>query len=487
MKSPRQPTVQLINLGCAKNVVDSEEILGCLHRDGFAIRGSGRRADVVVVNTCGFLESAREESLSVIREAARRKRRGEIKRLVVAGCLAQRARDELAAIPGVDAVIGPGQNERVAAIAAGSAERQLVEVAERPVHQWSPVPVRMLSTPPWSAYLKISEGCDHPCAFCTIPSIRGPHTSKPFDAVLREAEDLAAAGVKEFNLVAQDTTRYGQDLPGHPDLSELLRALSEVDGIRWIRVFYAYPSAQVYRLAETMAELPRVCRYLDMPLQHSDGTLLRRMRRPGDGERYLRMIEQIRETAPGIALRTTFIVGLPGETEEAFEGLLRFVEQARFDRVGVFEFSPETGTDAATMEDQVEPTVRRHRRERLMRLQQDISLDVHRGWIGRELEVLVESVQGGVGIGRSYRDGPEVDGTVRVAACSARPGEFCTVRIKHADVYDLGGVMTTRPGAVTAAGNGAFGVEGRDRGTRDTLTTTVRPAAGRPSSMEAKL
>jgi ribosomal protein S12 methylthiotransferase len=435
-----------VNLGCAKNVVDSEEVLGLLSRDGFAVRGAGRRADVVVINTCGFLEAAKAESIAAIREVTRRKQRGEVGRVVVAGCLVRRCADELAELPGIDALVEPGRNDLVAAAASGHDGTPLVRIATEPKHAWIEG-ARLLSTPPWTAYLKISEGCDHTCAFCTIPAIRGPYVSKPVESVLKEAADLAARGVVELNLVAQDTTRYGQDLPGKPDLSLLLRELSDLDGIRWIRVFYAYPSPVLYSIAETMAALPKVCAYLDIPLQHSDSAVLRRMRRPADGERYLAMLARLRATVPDLTVRSTLIAGLPGETDEAFGNLLRFVEKARFDRLGVFEFSPEPGTDAAVMPDQIPSAVRRRRREQLMELQQAISLEQNRRWIGRTLDVLIEGTDGRMAVGRSFRDGPEVDGIVRVRSGGAVPGQFCSVVITDADTYDLTGVPNESPSA----------------------------------------
>jgi ribosomal protein S12 methylthiotransferase len=305
----------------------------------------------------------------------------------------------------------------------------------------------MLSTPPWTAYLKIAEGCDHACAFCAIPSIRGPYTSKPLDRVLSEAAELASRGVVELNLIAQDTTRYGADLPGRRDLRVLLRELCEVDGVRWIRVLYAYPDRGLAELAEAMAGLPKVCAYLVVPLQHSDPGILRAMRRPGSGDEYIQTLRRLREALPGLAVRTTLIVGFPGETDGVFEGLVRFVEEAGFDRLGVFEFSPEPGTAAASMPDQIPACTRRARRDRLMRVQQEVSLDRNRAWVGREMDVLVES--GGhcngrrQATGRSFRDGPEVDGSVVIAASAAAPGSFKRVRITDADVYDLRGVEVT--------------------------------------------
>ena len=445
MRAGSSPTVQLVHFGCAKNQVDAEEILGLLARDGFRVCGPGEQADVVVIHTCGFLQSARTECMEAIREAASRGKRNGGRKLVVAGCLAQRYGDELAAMDGVDAVVGTGRNTAVAEVVRTLAQHapasERIRVTERPRHEWIDSAPRMLSTLPGSAYLKIAEGCDRPCSFCTIPSIRGPFVSKPVDVVLREARKLAVQGVVELNLVAQDSTNYGCDLPGRPSLTDLVEALHDVEGIRWIRVLYAYPGKEIERLVEAMPSLPKLCHYVDIPLQHSYGPILRAMRRPGDGSAYISMLTRMRERVPDLAVRTTMIVGFPGETDEAFADLLEFVETARFDRLGAFEFSPEPGTPAFDMDGQVPPDKRAQRYHRLMELQQRISLQRNRELVGRDLQVLVESRTAGGVMGRSYRDAPEVDGTVLVRGCHAEPGSMLQVRITDADVYDLQGVV----------------------------------------------
>jgi len=436
--------------------VDSEEVLGLLAEGGMRVSASSRRPDVVIINTCGFLQSARAESLRAIRDAARRRRRGEVGRLVVAGCMVKRYGDELAGISGIDALVGPGRNDRVAraALDAVGNGHGLVRISGVARHEWHSGP-RMLSTQPWTAYIKIAEGCDHACSFCTIPSIRGRYTSKPLDRVVAEAAALSSQGVRELNVIAQDTTRYGSDLPGQPDLPVLLREVSRVDGLRWIRVFYAFPDRGLPQLAEAMAGLPKVCAYLDVPFQHSDPAILRAMRRPGSGDEYLGALRRMRATVPDLAVRTTLIVGFPGETDEVFERLVKFVEDAGFDRLGVFEFSPEPGTPAAEMPNQIPAPTRRARRDRLMRMQQQISLERHRAWIGREMDVLVETSGNENGrrqaIGRSFRDGPEVDGSVFVAGTDAPPGSFRRVRVTGADAYDLRGMEI--PSATEPRGN----------------------------------
>lgn len=436
------PSIQMINLGCAKNLVDSEEMLGVLAREGYELADSGEAADVVVINTCGFIEAAKQESIDVILEAVERKQRGEVRKVVVAGCLAQRYAVELAKeLPEVDAFLGTGQMATIGQVVRGTLVRpgQLLQVAEKPHHRWLDVPTRVRATAPWSAYLKISEGCDHACTFCAIPSFRGRHVSKPLERVLEEASWLAGQGARELNLIAQDSTQYGYDLYGKPMLPTLLRELSQVEGVHWLRLFYCYPSRVSEAMIEAIATTPKVCQYIDMPLQHADEAILRAMRRPMSGAVYLKLLERIRAASPDIAIRTTFIVGFPGETEEQFATLLRFVEEAQFDRVGVFEYSAEDGTPSADLPGKVPARVKRARKDRLMRLQQQISLHRNRRWVGREMEVLVEEVRAGGVLGRSFRDAPEIDGQVLVSGACVQPGQFIRVKITDAKPYDLMG------------------------------------------------
>jgi ribosomal protein S12 methylthiotransferase len=440
----KAPTVRLITLGCAKNEVDSEEIAGVLQRAGYQLDAHTRTPDVIIINTCGFIEPAKQESLQVIRDALREKRAGNTQKVIVAGCLVQRMGDALRQLlPEVDAFVGVGQMARFAEIvnATRQSHQPLTEI-QPPHHRWAEVTTRLRSRTPWSAYLKISEGCDHRCTFCTIPFFRGRHVSKPIERVLEEAHWLAQNGAKEINLIAQDTTQYGYDLYRRFMLPTLLRELAQVEGIRWIRLHYAYPSRVSDALIEAMASLPQVVPYLDVPLQHVNRSILRAMRRPGDGAAYLRLIQRLRDAMPAIAIRTTFIVGFPGETEAAFQELLDFLQQAQLDRVGAFLYSRERGTPAAEMPHQVPFRVKRERYDRLMRAQQPISLARNREWVGKEMTVLIEgySEDGRYAIGRSHRDAPEVDGLVYVRQCNTQPGEFVAVQIEQADVYDLLGV-----------------------------------------------
>lgn len=396
----------MVNLGCAKNVVDSEEMLGVLETGGYAVDARSGQADVVVINTCGFIEAAKQESIDVILEALERKKRGDVRKVVVAGCLAQRYAEELAAeMPEVDAFLGAGQMGSIGQVVGDTLLRpgQILQVQEKPHHRWVDTPTRVRSTAPWTAYLKISEGCDHKCTFCAIPSFRGLHASKPMERIIQEAQMLAEQGVKELNLIAQDSTQYGYDLYGKMMLPELLRELSQVEGVRWLRLFYCYPSRVNARIIEAIADTPKVCQYIDMPLQHADDEVLRAMRRPPNNGRYKRIVDEFRAASPDVAIRTTFILGFPGETDAHFDNLMRFVEETAFDRVGVFDFSVEDGTPSADLPDRVTSRVKRQRKDRLMRLQQEISFARNQRWVGRELEVLVEQAPDSVGPGRAIR------------------------------------------------------------------------------------
>jgi len=443
--------VSVINLGCAKNQVDSEEMLGVLAQDGYSVetahspKDSSDDTDVVVINTCGFIEAAREESINTILEALKRKQRGEIQKVVVTGCLVQRYAQELQKeLPDVDAFLGTGEYGRIGNMVGQSlvGTTQLLQVAEKPHHRWVDVPSRIRMGSPWTAYLKISEGCDHTCTFCAIPSFRGKHVSKPMERILSEAAQLASQGVKELNLIAQDSTQYGYDLYGEMRLPQLLRELSAIDGIHWIRLFYCYPSRVNRGIIEAIATTPKVCHYIDMPLQHADNEMLRMMRRPMSYDGYLKLLSGFRSAAPDVAIRTTFIVGFPGETDAHFANLERFIDEAQFDRVGVFEYSVEEGTPSGTMPNRVPARIKRQRKDALMRRQQAISLSCNQKWLGREMEILVEERVADdptTAVGRSFRDALEIDGLVSVRNCTAELGTFVNVKITEALPYDLAG------------------------------------------------
>ncbi len=437
----KSASVAIVNLGCAKNVVDAEEMLGVLAEHGYTLTADPSRADAIIVNTCGFIASAKEESLSAIRDAMRWKRRRGAK-VIVAGCLSQRYGEKLLEqVPEVDALIGVGQMARIHEVVERilSSGEPVVEHTP-PQHRWAQIGTRVLSTAPWSAYLKISEGCDHKCTFCAIPAFRGGHVSKPLERVLAEAEDLAARGVKEVNLIAQDSTQYGLDLYGKQMLPHLLRELSAMEAFRWIRVLYCYPSRVTDAVIEVLANTPGVLPYVDVPLQHADDEILRAMMRPVGREKYVALIRRLREAHPDMTVRSTFIVGFPGETDRHFANLLSFLEEVQLDRAGAFIFSPEDGTPAEKLPNRVPQRVAQTRYDRLMRLQQRISLVRNRAWVGREMEVLVEAAhpaKSNLWIARSFRDAPEVDGTVLVRGKNLRPGTFVKVIVTDATAYDL--------------------------------------------------
>jgi ribosomal protein S12 methylthiotransferase len=446
--------IGLVSLGCPKNLVDSEEMLGALVETGQAeLVNDTDTADVLVVNTCAFIESAKKESIDAILRAVGRKERGKVGKVVVTGCLAQRYADELTAeIPEVDAFLGIQSANQIAGVvfgtssarrgatplpmAAGGESRNRVA----PVEEKYPLipPTRLRATAPWTAYLKVSEGCDHACTFCSIPGFRGKHRSKPMERVVDEARRLVDAGTREINLIAQDTTAYGMDLYQELALPRLLEQLGGIDGLRWVRLLYCYPTMMTDRLIKTMADTPNVARYVDIPLQHGDDGMLKRMKRGGSVASYLRLFERMRAAMPDVAIRTTFMVGFPGEDDAAFENLRRFVEESRFDRLGVFEYSPEEGTPGFDMTPRVPKKVAAVRRRTLMAAQQPISLALNEALIGREIDVLVEGRRGDDLVARSWRDAPEIDGNVFVrGATEAAPGSWLRARITGAEPYDL--------------------------------------------------
>lgn len=438
--------VKIVTLGCAKNEVDSEEIAGVLAGAGFDVDGSGQKTDVTIINTCGFLEAAKEESIKAIREAVKAKEAGKTGKVIVAGCLAQRLGAELMRLaPGADSYVGVGQMGRFDDIVKQTLGRreQVLDVAP-PHHRWANVETRARVGRPWSAYLKVSEGCDHKCTFCTIPSFRGGHQSKPIERVLAEANHLARTGCKEINLIAQDVTQYGFDLYREFTLPKLLRELNKIEGLDWIRILYFYPNRLTDEVIETMASCEKVAKYIDIPLQHAHPETLKRMKRPWDGDRYLKLFEKVRVAMPDVAIRTTFIVGFPGETDAEFEHLLSFMKAANLDRVGAFVFSREPGTPSFEMENQVPFRVKRQRYDQLMTLQQGISTSVNQSWVGRELQVLIEDEQEGWLVGRSHRDAPEIDGLVFVDG-DAPLGSMVKVEATSAEPYDLYARLVSAP------------------------------------------
>ena len=441
------PRYYLVSLGCAKNTVDSQSMAVLLEREGFTDAQAAVDADILLVNTCGFIGPARDESLSTLRALAEAKRPGQL--LIAAGCLTQRYGAEIARqVPGLDGLIGTRRwMDIVAVVHQAQRTRQPVydlSAAAKVAMDSEGVPRTAVQGA--SAYLKIADGCRRPCAFCAIPLIKGTAVSRPKAAILAEARSLQDRGVQEIVLIAQDTTDYGHDLGMREGLADLLDDLARaVPETPWIRVLYAYPGYVTDRLIEVMASQPNIVPYLDMPLQHAHPRVLRAMRRPANTEWVHRTLEKMRAVLPELALRTTFIVGYPGETEAEFQELLDFVQATRFDRVGVFTFSFERGTASEPLGDPVPEAIKQERRDRLMTLQQTISLQNNQAQVGRSLQVLVEGQGDGLSIGRSYRDAPEIDGMVIVEGDLAI-GAMADVLIQGALEYDLTGIPAPRAG-----------------------------------------
>ena len=423
-------------LGCPKNIVDSEMMAELLCQAGHVMVQKPRRADVLICNTCGFIEPAREESYTVLRELAAIKTRRQW--LVAAGCLAQRYGDEVRRqVPQVDAIIGTQSWPEIATLfeRLDRRHRRPYDLLKQEGNLIASV--RRRATTGSTAYLKISDGCDASCAFCAIPLIKGPQRSKPLTEIVREARELVEEGVREIVLIAQDTTAYGRDL-GHVDgLPGLLQTVAEsLPGIGWLRILYAYPQHVTPQLIETMVKYPRICRYLDLPLQHGHPDVLRRMRRSHNVGAVYDLIASLREALPDIALRSSFIVGYPGETEVEFEALLDFMKSIAFDKVGIFAYSAEEGTPAASQPGQLAPEMIAERHDRAMLTQQETSLRRNQEQVGRRLSILVEGAGDGISVGRSYRDAPEIDGLV-ILPGELPVGEFAEVRIVEAREYDL--------------------------------------------------
>lgn len=425
----KQPAVNIITLGCSKNLYDSETLAGQLEKQGREVSHEGH-GNIVVVNTCGFIGDAKEQSVNAILEQVERKRRGEIDRLYVSGCLSQRYMDELRVeLPEVDGFYGVNDMKAILAVLGADYKKELAGE-------------RLLSTPRHYAYLKISEGCDRACSYCAIPLIRGKHISRPVEELIEEARILASKGVKELILIAQDLTYYGMDLYGRRRLADLVRGIAEVDGIEWIRLHYAYPNGFPEDVLEVMASEPKVCKYLDIPLQHISDRILKSMKRSSTKEQINALLDKIREKVPGVALRTTLIVGYPGETPEEFEELKAWVREQRFDRMGCFAYSEEEGTSAAQLEDDVPDEEKQRRVEELMEVQREISLQKNEEKVGKTLRVLIDTEQPDVYIGRTEYDSPEVDNDVFIDREKYRvpTGGFVKVEVTSAGVYDLFGI-----------------------------------------------
>ena len=434
--------IGMVSLGCPKNLVDSEVMLGLIREKQLEITNDPAEADLIIVNTCGFIESAKEESINTVLQMAEYKQNGSCKYLVMTGCLGQRYADELfESMPEVDAIVGTDCFTDIGwvidQVMAGKRLKHLEKLESKNVA----LPPRMLTTPSYMAYLKIAEGCDNCCSYCIIPQLRGPYTSRPYDEVMAEAKALAESGIKELIVVAQDTTRYGEDTTGKLLLPQLLRDLNALEGIQWIRVMYLYPNNFTDELIEAFATLDKVCKYIDIPLQHASDRLLDSMNRFDTRQQVETLLNKLRTRIPGITIRTTFIVGFPGETDDDFAELLDFVEKQRFENAGVFQYSQEEGTVAGEMENQIAPEIKENRYHELMALQAGISEEIHQEREDAELDMLVEGFdEDKLAYGRSTHEAPDIDGTIFIEnAEGLAVGDMVRVRILQGFTYEMVG------------------------------------------------
>lgn len=430
--------VGMISLGCPKNQVDGEALLAKLKKAGYEIVNNIEDSDVMIVNTCGFIEQAKKEAIDTILEVAEYKNAGLISAIVVTGCLAERYQDEIIKeMPEVDAVLGIGANSDI----VKTCDKALCGIVTTSFPNKCYLSIndeRIISTPSHWAYLKIAEGCDNRCSYCAIPGIRGGFRSRTIESCVDEAKALAESGVKELILIAQDTTKYGQDLYGKYSLDILLKELVKIDGIEWIRLFYCYPQRITDSLINVIANEEKVCNYIDIPLQHSDKTVLKNMNRVGNGDDYRALISKMRKALPDLALRTTFMVGFPGETDEQFENLCKFTEDVKFDKMGCFTFSPEEDTPAYDMQNQIDDDVKVRRQEVLMNKQYSITEELNKQRIGRIYKVIIDTFDGEKYVGRSYMDSPEIDsGIIFTCDNNLNIGDFVNVEITDYNGYDL--------------------------------------------------
>ena len=440
-------TIYLVSLGCDKNRVDGETMIGTLRTAGYTVVNDPAQAKAIVVNTCGFIRDAVQESIDLILELSEHKTDGTCQALIIVGCMVARYKDEIkVSIPEADAIVGVGEYENIAAVVreyigeptGTKLDGELVRLA-----------ARADDITPHIAYIKIAEGCNNHCTYCTIPAIRGPYTSRPIEHILEESQQLVAAGARELVLVAQDTAQYGIDIYGEKRLPELLQKLAETSGATWLRLMYAYPEHITPELIATMAKLPQVCKYIDMPIQHSEDSVIQRMGRAGSRAKLVKIISDLRTAMPDIAIRTTLITGFPGETAEDFKNMYSFVQEVKFDRLGVFPYSREDGTPAATMPKQVRQDVKESRLNRLMALQQEIHFKKQEDMVGRTVAVMVDSQEGDMYTGRTQWDAHDVDATVtftsKKAATPLPAGVVYSVTISASNLYDLKGFAAHEP------------------------------------------
>ena len=421
-----EKVVNIISLGCAKNLVDSEILLGGLHKSNVAVTDNPENADTIIINTCGFLDIAREESVDTILQAAELKKTGRPSELVVMGCLSERYPEELTSeVPDIDQIFGSNDHRQIISFLTG-----------KDFSRDDPLFFRSLMTPNHYAYIKIAEGCDNGCSFCSIPIMRGLQKSRTIPAIMDEAIRLAENGTKELLVIAQDSTSYGWDLDQKVYLSDLLKNLNTVDGIEWIRVHYAHPAHLSQRIIDSIADSDKVCNYLDMPVQHASDIILKSMKRGLNQQGIRDRINRLRDASPGIAIRTTLIVGYPGETEEDFTELFNFVKDIRFDRLGVFTYSEEEGTSAAHLDDNIPQEVKNDRKNQIIELQHDISLARNESFIGKNIRVLVDQTENNIGVGRTEYDSPEIDNIVQIEGKVSR-GQFVNIIVNDANEYEL--------------------------------------------------
>lgn len=437
--------IMFVSLGCDKNLVDTENMLGILRDHGFEFTDDETQADVIAVNTCCFINDAKQESIDTILDMAEYKKTGKCKALIVSGCLAHRYKDEITKeIPEVDAIVGTSSYDKIAEVVDSVLEGKGINKVEDTDRMPQVSNKRIVTTGGYYEYLKIAEGCDKHCTYCIITSIRGNYRSYPFEYLIEQAKYLVEGGAKELILVAQETTMYGIDLYGKKSLPQLLEKLSEIDGLEWIRILYCYPEEITDELIDTIKRLPKVCNYLDMPIQHASDRILKRMGRRTSKDELISVIGKLRKNIPDIALRTTLITGFPGETDEDQQELLDFVDRMEFDRLGVFTYSPEEGTPAANMPDQIDESIKQQRRDEIMQLQQQVSIDKSSECIDKVIDVMVEGkiADDDAYVGRSYKDAPNVDGYVFINTnANLMSGDIVKVKITGAMEYDLIGEL----------------------------------------------
>jgi len=429
-------SVGVISFGCPKNLVDTEKILFLLTRKGFNIVSRKEDADIIIINTCTFIETATEESEQAIKEICLLKRKKKSLRIIVVGCLAQRKKSKLLnKWPQIDAILGPSQGENIIKVISSiiSSKESFVNTEMIPRKQGAK---RLIATPKYMAYLQIAHGCSKGCTYCVIPRLRGPYRSRPMSLIIKEAKELSAMGVRELNIIAQDITEYGRDLYGRPVLVDLLYELEKIAGIHWIRLMYVYPEGVTKDLMQFLSESAKICNYLDMPMQHADDYILKKMGRMGISSDLEKNINRLREQVPNIAIRSSFIIGFPGETEERFQNLLKFISKVKIDRLGLFEYSREKGTLASMMKGQISRQLKKQRKKIVRQLQAKISKNRNKEYVKKEIEILFTDRQGG----RSFRDAPEIDGFV-YCLNNFQPGTFARVLICQALTHDLKGVL----------------------------------------------